>query len=55
IRTLCGPVFKAPDLVSFLPPSCIATSMTASSILLEHKVSVLLLAELCEPGMKILG
>ena len=55
IRTLCRPVLKAPDLVGFLPPSCIATSMAASPILLEYEVSILLLAELREPGMEALS
>ena len=55
IRTLCGPVLKAPDLVGFLPPSRIATSMAASPILLEYEVSVLLLAELYESGMEALS
>ncbi|KAG1169987.1 hypothetical protein G6F70_008019 [Rhizopus microsporus] len=55
IRTLCRPVLKAPDLVGFLPPSPITTSIAAISTLLKYKISVLLLAKLREPGMEALG
>ena len=50
-----SPVLKTSYLMGFLPPSCIATSMADSSILLEYEVSVLLLAELYESGMEALS
>ncbi|KAG1138968.1 hypothetical protein G6F37_009974 [Rhizopus arrhizus] len=52
IRALSRPVLKTPDLVGFLPPSSITTSMTGSSILLEDKIPLLMQRDICKSRMK---